>query len=70
MGAERGAEAEESIDMARDERQWRRGSNRHPTGLVALERTICLELVLEYPLASDNIRLRWSRKEIPCVVGK
>jgi hypothetical protein len=53
--------------MARDERQWRRGTNRHPTGLVALERSICLEFVFENPLASYNIGLSWPRKKFPGV---
>jgi len=42
----------------------------HPACLVALERTIRLVLVLENPLASHNVRSRWSRNEIPRAVGQ
>jgi hypothetical protein len=43
---------------------------KNPTGFVALEGAICLELVLEHPLASHHIGLRRPWNEIPSVVGK
>jgi hypothetical protein len=43
-------------------------TTKDPMRLVPLERPIRLEFVLEDPLASDNIRPRRSRHEIPGVV--
>ena len=38
----------------------------NPTIFVAPKRTIGLELVLEYPLASDHIRARRTWNEVRC----
>jgi hypothetical protein len=41
---------------------WALGeSTKNPARLVALERTVCLELVFEDPLASHHIGARWSQ---------
>jgi len=45
-------------------------ATKNPARLVALERTICLEFVLEDPLASHHIGSRWAWYKIPSVVGK
>lgn len=38
---------------------------KHPTRLVAINCAIRLELVLEYPLAGDDVGMWWSRDQIP-----
>jgi hypothetical protein len=40
----------------------------HPTSLVPVQRAIHLELVLEDPLAGDDVGPRRSRNQVPRVV--
>jgi hypothetical protein len=40
----------------------------HPARLVALECTIGVQLVLEHPLASDDVGARKARNELPSLV--
>jgi hypothetical protein len=40
----------------------------NPTGLIPLQRAIRLELVLEYPLAGDDVGPRGSGHKIPSVI--
>ena len=42
----------------------------HPARLVALKRSIRLELVLENPFASHNVGPRWTWDKIPRAVGQ
>ena len=42
----------------------------HPTSLVSLQRAMCLEFVLEYPLVGDNIGLRRTWNQIPRVISQ
>jgi hypothetical protein len=39
-----------------------------PTCLVALQRTVCVELVFEDPLAHDNVGMSWARNQLPSLV--
>jgi hypothetical protein len=41
---------------------------KNPTGLVPLECPISIELVLEYPLAGDNIDAAGVRNQVPSAV--
>jgi len=45
-------------------------SAEYPTSFIPFKRTIYLELVLEDPFATDNIRLRRPWNQIPCVVHR
>ena len=44
--------------------------SKHPSRFVALQRTVGIELVLEYPFASNNISPSRTWYEIPRIVGQ
>lgn len=43
---------------------------KHPAGLVPVEGAVGLELVLEEPLAGDDVGATWTRNKIPGAVGE